>query len=84
MIAPHTHVQPETLTILSSSIFHEHGEKLDKAAGKELEAGGFVSLPQDMPHSLWTTGEPVELQVNGTCPFDLNDIDPADDPSRAR
>ena len=55
---------------------------LDRSAGKPLRAGGFVYLPQDMPHALWTTTEPVELQVNGTGPFGLNYIDPADDPSR--
>lgn len=82
VIAPHTHAQPETLTILSGAIYHAHGETMDKAAGKRLRAGGFVYLPQDMPHSLWTTDEPVELQVNGSGPFGLTYVDPADDPSR--
>ena len=31
----------------------------------------------------WTTDEPVELQVNGSGPFGLNYINPADDPSRS-
>lgn len=83
LIAPHTHSLPETLTILGGSIYHQHGETVDKASGKLLKTGGFVYLPQDMPHSLWTTDEPVELQVNGSGPFGLNYINPADDPSRA-
>ncbi|MCJ2127305.1 cupin domain-containing protein [Methylobacterium sp. E-045] len=83
VIAPHTHAQDETLTILAGSIYHQHGATLDKSAGKSLRVGGFVYLPRDMPHALWTTHEPVELQVNGTGPFGLNYIDPADDPSRA-
>lgn len=83
VIAPHTHAQAETLTILAGTIYHQHGATLDKAAGQALRTGGFVFLPQDMPHALWTTGEGVELQVNGTGPFGLNYIDPADDPSRA-
>jgi len=82
VIAPHTHAQAETLTILSGAIVHQHGKTLDRSAGQTLRAGGFVYLPADMPHALWTTGEPVELQVNGTGPFGLNYIDPADDPSR--
>ena len=81
-IAPHTHAKPETLTILSGAIYHEHGRTLDKSKGSALKAGGFVHLPEDMPHSLWTTDEPVELQVNGSGPFGLNYINPADDPSR--
>jgi quercetin dioxygenase-like cupin family protein len=83
VIAPHTHSEAETLTILSGSIYHQHGPTIDKAAGQELRAGGFVFLPKDMPHSLWTTGQPVELQVNGTGPFGLNYLNPADDPSKA-
>ncbi|KQP05807.1 cupin domain-containing protein [Methylobacterium sp. Leaf93] len=82
VIAPHTHSKPETLTILSGSIHHAHGATLDRSAGQLLKTGGFVYLPEDMPHSLWTTDEPVELQVNGTGPFGLNYIDPKDDPSR--
>jgi hypothetical protein len=34
-----------------------------------------------MPHSLWMTDEPAELQVNGSGPFGLNYINPDDDPS---
>ncbi|MCJ2134319.1 cupin domain-containing protein [Methylobacterium sp. J-026] len=83
VIAPHTHAKPETLTILSGSIYHAHGRTLDRTKGAALTAGGFVYLPEDMPHSLWTTDEPVELQVNGSGPFGLNYIDPADDPSRS-
>ena len=82
VIAPHTHSEAETLTILAGSIYHEHGATIDKAAGKPLRAGGFVFLPKDMPHSLWTTDEPVELQVNGSGPFGLTYVNPADDPSR--
>jgi len=83
VIAPHTHSEAETLTILSGSIYHEHGRTVDKDKGQLLKAGGFVFLPKDMPHSLWTAGEPVELQVNGSGPFGVNYINPADDPSRA-
>jgi quercetin dioxygenase-like cupin family protein len=83
VIAPHTHSEAETLTILSGSITHQHGPTIDKAAGQELRAGGFVFLPKDMPHSLWTTEQPVELQVNGSGPFGVNYLNPADDPSKA-
>jgi quercetin dioxygenase-like cupin family protein len=82
VIAPHTHSKPETLTILSGSIHHAHGRTLDKSRGSALKAGGFVYLPEDMPHSLWTASEPVELQVNGSGPFGLNYVNPDDDPSR--
>ena len=81
VIAPHTHSKPETVTVLSGDLYHEMGKTIDKAAGKELHTGGFVYLPQDMPHSLWSVGA-VEIQVSGSGPFGLNYINPADDPSK--
>lgn len=42
VIAPHTHATDENLTILSGALYHEMGEKLDKAAGDKLVSGGFV------------------------------------------
>lgn len=84
VIAPHTHSADENLTIFSGVLMHEIGEKLDTTAGDRVGPGGFVYLPADMPHSVWTLDEPVELQVTGTGPFGLNYINPADDPSRSR
>jgi hypothetical protein len=37
-----------------------------------------------MPHSLWTGTSAAEIQVNGTGPFGLHYINPADDPSLAK
>ncbi|WP_374305976.1 cupin domain-containing protein [Methylocella sp.] len=82
VVAPHTHSADETLTIFSGVLRHEMGEKLDMAAGEKVGAGGFVYLPANMPHSVWTEDEPVELQVTGTGPFGLNYVNPADDPSK--
>lgn len=83
VIAPHTHAKDETLTILTGSIHHQHGRTVDKSKGAQLKAGGFVYLPEAMPHALWTTDEEVVLQVNGSGPFGVDYLDPADDPSRA-
>lgn len=77
VIAPHTHSTSKTLTILSGSICHQHGKTIDKAAGEMLKAGGFIYLPQDMPHALWTTTGPWSCR--STAP---EYVDPADDPSR--
>lgn len=82
-IAPHTHSTAETVTILSGSLVHDMGSTIDKGRGKILGTGGFVSLPAHMAHSLWSTEEPVVIQVSGTGPFGLNYTNPADDPSKA-
>lgn len=83
VIAPHTHATAENLTVLSGAIYHDMGETLDRGRGKHVTSGGFLYLPGEMPHSLWTAAEPAELQVVGTGPFGLKYINPADDPSRA-
>ena len=44
--------------------------------------GGFVYLPANMPHSVWTADTEFIVQVTGTGPFGLNYVNPADDPSK--
>ncbi len=80
VIAPHTHAQPETVTVISGSFMHDMGNTLVRSRSKEVGAGGFVFLPANMPHTVWTADSPVEIQVNGTGPFGLHYINPKDDP----
>jgi len=83
VIAPHTHSTAENLTVLSGSIVHDMGKTLVRGRGKTMNAAGFVFLPGNTPHSLWTNAHPAEIQVTGTGPFGLNYINPADDPRNA-
>ena len=84
VIAPHTHATAENLTVLSGAIVHDMGDTMDKTRAKPLGTGGFVFLPGDMPHSLWTTTEAAEIQVTGTGPFGLHYINATDDPSQGK
>lgn len=83
-IAPHTHATDETVTLLNGALVHDMGEKIVESRGEPFREGGFLYLPAHMPHSLWTKDQPAVIQVNGTGPFGLNYINPADDPSKAR
>ena len=83
IVAPHTHATAENLTVLSGTLFHDMGKMLDTARGVKVEATGFVYLPADMPHSVWTTDAEAIVQVTGTGPLGLNYVNPADDPSKA-
>jgi quercetin dioxygenase-like cupin family protein len=83
-IAPHTHATDETVTLLDGALVHDMGEKKVESRGKPFREGGFLYLPANMPHSLWTKDQPAVIQVNGTGPFGLNYVDPTDDPSKAR
>ncbi len=84
VIAPHTHATAETVTVLSGAIIHETGKTVVPSQGSRIESGGFVFLPAQMPHALWTQASSAEIQVNGTGPFGLHYINPADDPGRRR
>lgn len=83
-IAPHTHATDETVTLLDGALVHDMGENLVESRGESFRTGGFLYLPANMPHSLWTKDQPAVIQVNGTGPFGLNYVDSADDPSKAR
>ncbi len=83
LVAPHRHATAENLTVLSGDFYHGMGEKVDKARGDLMKPGGFVYLPGNMPHYVWTAATESVVQVTGTGPFGLNYVDPKDDPSKA-
>ena len=84
VVPPHRHATAENLTVLSGDVYHGMGETLDKGHGERLEPGGFVFLPDMMPHSVWTTGTGAVVQVTGTGPFGLIYVNPEDSPAKAR
>ena len=83
-IAAHRHATAESLTVLQGSFYHEVGDTVDKSHGTLVKTGGFVYLPGMTPHSLWTTSDgDTIVQVDGTGPFGLLYVNPADDPSKS-
>lgn len=77
----HLHPTQEDLTVISGSAHVGMGDVLDKGAGTLLKPGGFVALPKDMNHYLWTTEETV-VQVHLQGPFAITYADPATDPRK--
>ncbi len=82
-IMPHTHPTAELVTVISGGIHVGMGDKLDESAGDALALGGFVSLPAKMSHFAWFTEETV-IQVHGEGPFEINYVNPSDDPRNAK
>jgi quercetin dioxygenase-like cupin family protein len=80
-IAPHHHPTVENVTILSGSFHAGMGDSLDEKHAATFEPGGFVSMPANMNHYAWTTGETI-LQVHGDGPFHIVYVNPADDPRK--
>jgi quercetin dioxygenase-like cupin family protein len=80
-INPHWHPTDEHVTVLSGTLSLGMGEKFDKAAMKDLSAGGYALLPAEMRHYAMAKTAAV-VQVHGQGPFALTYVNPADDPSK--
>lgn len=82
VVPPHTHPVFESVTVLSGTMGSGMGETVDKAKGKLLGPGSLLLLPADHPHYVWAGDEEVIIQVTAIGPFDLNYVNPADDPRK--
>jgi len=80
-IAPHWHPQRENVTVLSGTLKFGMGDTFDKDKMASFPAGSFAYLDPDMHHYVLTSGE-VIVQVHGSAPFQINYVNPADDPSK--
>lgn len=80
-IPQHRHSKDEFVTVISGAFAVAAGEKLDRAAAKPLPAGSFVHLPAGTPHHAMAA-EPTVVQINGVGPFDVQYLDPKDDPRK--
>ena len=80
-IAPHTHPEPEIVTVISGTARLGMGETADPAKAKVLPAGSFFAMSPGMPHH-FSADEETVIQLNSTGPWSLTDVNPNDDPRR--
>ena len=78
-IAPHWHSQDEYLTVISGTLYLGSGDRYEPSTARGLAAGGFHYLPARAHHYVYAK-KPTVVQVNGTGPFDITYVNPADDP----
>jgi quercetin dioxygenase-like cupin family protein len=81
VIAPHWHPIDENITVLSGKMNIGHGDKVDKASATALNPGDFTRMPARMHHFAFFDDETI-IQLHGRGPFDINYINPADDPRK--
>ena len=82
-IPPHTHPKTERVTVISGTMFLAMGENLDRNAAKTLPAGTYGFWPAGMKHTAWSEGETI-IQLHGIGPWQINYVNPADDPRNAK
>jgi len=82
-VAPHTHPKTERVTVISGVLHLATGEVLDRNSAKGLPAGSFGFWPAGMKHTAWSEGETI-IQLHGVGPWQINYVNPADDPRNAK
>lgn len=82
-IPPHTHPKTERVTVISGTLFLAMGENLDRSTAKPLAAGTYAFWQAGMKHTAWSEGETV-IQLHGIGPWQINYVNPADDPRNAK
>jgi len=75
----HWHPSAENVTVLKGTLMIGVGEKVDPDKLKAVPAGGFMQMPKQMRHFGMARGETI-LQLHGVGPFQINYVNPADDP----
>jgi hypothetical protein len=80
-VPPHWHPTDENVTVLKGTLMIGKGEKFNAEATEPMPAGSYMRMPKEMRHFAWAKGETI-LQVHGMGPFEINYVNPADDPRK--
>jgi len=82
-IPAHSHPTDENVAVVSGALYMGMGDKLDKAAGHALGAGGFALMPANANHFAYTQEE-TTIVLYGLGPVEFKYVNPADDPRNAK
>jgi quercetin dioxygenase-like cupin family protein len=80
-VPPHWHPTDENVTVIQGTFNMGRGEKFNAADTQALPAGSYVRMPKTMRHFAWAKGETI-VQVHGMGPFEINYVNPEDDPRK--
>jgi quercetin dioxygenase-like cupin family protein len=80
-IPAHSHPLIERVTVLSGTFNMGLGDKIDRKQTKALSTGSVAIMQPGTRHFAWTNEETI-VQLNGTGPWAINYVNPADDPRK--
>ena len=80
-IPAHSHPAVERVTVLSGTFNMGVGDKLDMQKSMALSPGSMMILQPKTNHFAWNKEE-VVVQLNGTGPWGVTYVNPADDPRK--
>jgi hypothetical protein len=82
-VMPHTHPAAERVTVISGNLRVGMGEKFDEAALEKMGAGAYAILPARMAHFVTCVTETI-LQIDSDGPFQIDYVNPSDDPRKSK
>jgi quercetin dioxygenase-like cupin family protein len=82
-IPPHWHPAVEHVTVISGTFNLGMGDRFDASAVRAMPAGSFAFMPPGTRHFAMARGETV-VQVHGVGPWQINYVNPRDDPRNRR
>jgi hypothetical protein len=80
-VPPHWHPSDENVTVIQGALLIGTGEKFDAGKMEPVPAAGFMHMPKEMRHFAMAKGDTI-IQVHGVGPFEINYLNPADDPRK--
>ena len=80
-VPAHWHPAVERVTVLSGTFNIGMGDKLAPAKTTALGPGSVIIMQPKINHFAWTKEE-TAVQLNGTGPWGVTYVDPADDPQK--
>lgn len=80
-VPPHWHPTDEHVVVITGTFLMGAGDKVDPSSMHAAGPGGFAKIPARMHHYARAKGETI-VQVYGTGPFELNYVNPGDDPRK--
>jgi len=80
-VPPHWHPAVERVTVLSGTFNMGLGDKFDQKKTMALGPGDMMIMQPKTNHFAWTDKETI-LQLNGTGPWGITYVNPADDPRK--
>jgi hypothetical protein len=78
-VFPHTHPRNERVTVIAGTLHLGMGATFDASKTKALPAGSYSTMQPGMQHFAYFEGETI-LQLATMGPWQINYVNPADDP----
>lgn len=82
-IAPHWHPKRENVTVLTGTLKVGMGDSLDVSKMMSFGPGSFAYLDPEMHHYAMSSSNTV-IQIHGMSPFQVNYVNPSDDPGQKK